>query len=96
MLVRKKSGAVRPCVDYRGVNALVQNCLDAVVGASLFSSFDLTRGNFQIPLIPEDIPKSTFVCKFGQYEMIRMPFRFTSTNSVGAFQRTTELALRSL
>ena len=59
VLVRKKSGAIRPCVDYRRVNALVkpdgyplprvQDCLDAVAGAKYFSSFDLTSGYFQIP-----------------------------------------------
>ncbi len=67
VLVKKKSGAIRPCVDYRRVNALVkpdgfplprvQDCLDAVSGSTLFSSFDLTSGYFQIPLKTEDIPK---------------------------------------
>ena len=52
VLVKKKNGSVRPCVDYRRVNALVkpdgfplprvQDCLDAVAGSTLFSSFDLT------------------------------------------------------
>lgn len=60
ILVRKKSGAIRPCVDYRKVNALVkpdafplpriQDCLDAIAGSSPFSSFDITSGYFQIPL----------------------------------------------
>jgi hypothetical protein len=54
----KKSEAVRPCVDYRRVNALVkpdgfrlprvQVCLDAVAGASVFSNFDLTSVLLQI------------------------------------------------
>jgi len=76
VLVKKKNGSIRPCVDYRKVNALVkpdgfplpriQDCLDAVAGAHLFSSFDLTSGYFQIPLKQEDIPKTSFVCKFGQ------------------------------
>ena len=71
VLVRKKNGSMRPCVDYRKVNALVkpdgfplpriQDCLDAVSGAHLFSSFDLTSGYFQIPLKKEDIPKTSFV-----------------------------------
>jgi hypothetical protein len=70
VLVKKKSGALRLCIDYRRVNALVkqdgfplprvQECLDAVAGDSLFSSFDLTSGYFQIPLKQEDIPKSDF------------------------------------
>jgi hypothetical protein len=104
VLVRKKSGAVRPCVDYRKVNGLIkqdgfplpriQDCLDAVSGSSLFSSFDLTSGYFQIPLKPEDIPKSAFVSKYGQYEMTRMPFGLS--NSASTFQRTMELALQGL
>ena len=77
VLVRKKSGAIRPCVDYRRLN---------VEGSSLFSSFDLTSGYFQIPLKKEDITKSAFVCKYGQYEMTRMPFGLN--NSCCTFQRT--------
>lgn len=104
VLVKKKSGAIRPCVDYRKVNALVkqdgfplprvQDCLDAVAGASVFSSFDLTSGYFQIPLKQEDIPKSAFVCKFGQFEMTRMPFGLN--NSSSTFQRMMEIALQGL
>ena len=44
----------------------VQDCLDVVAGATLFSTFDLTSGYFQIPLKQEDIPKSAFVTKYGQ------------------------------
>ncbi len=91
-------------MDYRRVNALVkpdgfplpriQDCLDAVSGSTLFSSFDLTSGYFQIPLKKEDIPKSAFCCKFGQFEMTRMPFGLN--NAASTFQRTMELALQGL
>jgi hypothetical protein len=104
VLVRKKSGAVRPCVDYRRVNALVkpddfplpriQDCLDAVAGAKYFSTFDLTSGYFQIPLKESDIPKSAFVSKYGQYEMTKMPFGLNC--AANTFQRTMELALQGL
>lgn len=104
VLVRKKSGAVRPCVDYRKINALVkpdgfplpriQDCLDAMAGSRYFSSFDLTSGYFQIPLREEDVPKSAFVCKYGQFEMTRMPFGLNSAAST--CQRTLELALQGL
>ena len=104
VLVRKKSGAVRPCLDYRKLNELVrpdgfpmprvQDCLDAVSGSTLFSTFDLTSGYFQIPLKTEDIKKTAFVCKFGQYEMTRMPFGFN--NAASTFQRTMELVLQGL
>ena len=104
VLVRKKNGTVRPCIDYRRVNGLVkpdgfplpriQDCLDAVAGATLFSTLDLTSGYFQIPLKESDIPKSAFVCKFGQFEMMRMPFGLN--NSASTFQRTMELVLQGL
>ena len=104
VLVRKKSGQIRPCIDYRRVNKLVkpdgfplpriQDCLDAVAGSSLFSTFDLTSGYFQIPVKKEDIPKTAFACKFGQFEMTRMPFGLN--NSGSTFQRTMELALQGL
>jgi len=72
----------------------IQDCLDAVAGSSLFSSFDLTSGYFQIPLKESDRPKSAFVCKYGQFEMTRMPFGLN--NSSCTFQRTMELVLQGL
>ena len=104
VLVSKKDGGVRPCVDYRKVNELVkpdgfplprvQDCLDAVAGSSYFSTFDLTSGFFQIPVKEADIPKTAFVCKYGHFEMTRMPFGLN--NSASTFQRTMELVLQGL
>lgn len=104
VLVGKKDGGGRPCVDYRKLNQLVkpdgfpmprvQDCLDAVAGSNLFSTFDLTSGYFQIPVKKEDIPKTAFACKYGQFEMTRMPFGLN--NSASTFQRTMELALHGL
>ena len=104
VLVAKKDGGVRPCVDYRRVNQLVkpdgfplpriQDCLDAVAGSSLFSTMDLTSGYFQIPVKREDIPKTACVCKYGHFEMTRMPFGLN--NAASTFQRTMELALQGL
>ena len=104
VLVAKKNRQVRSCVDYRKVNALVksdgcplpriQDCLDAVAGSTLFSTFDLTSGDFQIPLKEEDIPKSAFVCNYGLFEMLRLPFVFN--NAAATFQRTMDIALQGL
>ena len=104
VLVKRKDGGIRPCVDYRKVNELVkpdgfplpriQDCLDAVAGSQCFSTFDLLSGYFQIPLLEEDIPKSAFVCKYGHFEMTRMPFGLN--NAASTFQRTMEMALQGL
>ncbi|MBV2113483.1 MAG: reverse transcriptase family protein, partial [Candidatus Thiodiazotropha sp. (ex Ctena orbiculata)] len=104
VLVAKKDGGVRPCVDYRRVNQLVkpdgfplpriQDCLDAVAGSTLFSTFNLTSGYFQIPVKEEDISKTAFVCKYCHFEMTSMPFDLN--NSASTFQRTMEMALQGL
>ena len=68
VLVRKKSGKVRPCVDYRRLNSVtkkdafplprITDCLDAVADATLFSCFDVTSGYHQIRVKESDIPKT--------------------------------------
>lgn len=67
----KKNGKVRPCIDYRKVNDVtkndafplprIQDCLDAVAGASIFSTFDLTSGYHQVPVKKSDVPKTAFI-----------------------------------
>ena len=104
VLVKKKNESIRPRVNYRKVNESVkpdgfplprnQGCLDAVAGTKYFSTFDLLSGNFKIPLLEEDIPKSAFICKYGHFEMIRMPFGLN--NAASTFQPTMELTLQGL
>lgn len=104
VLVRKKNGKVRPCVDYRRLNSVTRNdafplprmldCLDAVAGSMYFSTFDLTSGYHQIPVKEDDIHKTAFVTKYGLYEFTAMPFGLT--NAPATFQRVMELALQGL
>ena len=104
VLVRKKSGKVRPCVDYRCLNSVtikdafplprITDCLDAVADATLFSCFDVTSGYHQIRVKESDIPKTAFCTKYGLYEYTSMPMGLT--NSPATFQRLMELALRGL
>ena len=104
VLVRKKCGKVRLCVDYRKVNSVtkkdafpiprIQDCLDAVSGAKCFSTFDLLSGYHQVPVKESDINKTAFVTKYGIFEFITLPFGLT--NAPATFQRIMELALRGL
>ena len=104
VLVKKKTGEIRPNVDYPKLNELVkpdafpipraQDCLDSLGGSTFFSAFDVTSGYFQIPLNKEDIPKTAFVCKYGHFEMVRMPFGLNSASST--FQRAMELVVAEL
>jgi len=104
VLVKKKSGGIRPCIDYRQVNPItrkdafplprIQDCLDAVTGSILFSTLDLTSGCHQIPVKEEDIQKTAFITKYGLNEFTTMPFGLT--NAPATFQRVMELALQGL
>ena len=104
LLVRKKNGKIRPCVDYRRVNSLtckdaypiprIQDCLDAMAGSVMFSTLDMTSGYHQIPIKEGDIPKTAFVTRQGLYEFTTMPFGLT--NAPATFQRVMEVACRGL
>ncbi|CAC5404231.1 unnamed protein product [Mytilus coruscus] len=73
LLIRKKNGKIRPAVDYPKINSKtvcdayplphIQDCLDAVSGANLFSVFDLISGFHQIPVKLEDRSKTAFTTK---------------------------------
>ncbi|TWW54009.1 Retrovirus-related Pol polyprotein from transposon opus [Takifugu flavidus] len=84
VLVRKKDGGLRLCVDYRLLNSKtrkdavplprIEESLDALSGAHWFSTLDLASGYNQVPVAEQDRPKAAFCTPFGLFEFNRMPF----------------------
>lgn len=98
VLVRKKNGQVRLCIDYRKLNlqtvkdayALprMDNTFAALSGSRWFSVLDLKSGYYQIDVDEADKPKTAFVCPLGFWEFNRMPQGVT--NAPSTFQRLME------
>jgi hypothetical protein len=95
VLARKKSGALRMCVDYRLLNKKstkdsfplprIEECLDSLYGAKLFSTLDLKSAYAQVPIAEEDKHKTAFSTPLGLFEYNRMPYGLC--NSPASFQR---------
>ena len=105
VLVRKKSGELRFCIDLRKLNnrtikdayALprIEDSLDSLNGACIFTSLDLISGYWQVELDEASIPLTAFtVGPLGFYECCRMPFGLC--NAPATFQRLMESCLGEL
>ena len=102
VLVRKKDGTYRFCVDYRSLNKatigdaypIPRVSFDQLSGSQWFSTLDLMSGYWQVEMDPKDKPKTAFVCQEGLFQFNLMPFGLT--NAPSTFERLMESVLSSL
>ena len=91
LFVKKKDGGLRMCVDYRAVNKMtvrnsyplprIDDLMDRLSGACMFSCLDLQQAYHQVRLNPEDVPKTAFTTPQGLYEYLVLPFGLSNAPS---------------
>jgi hypothetical protein len=88
VLAKKPGGGLRVCIDFRRLNALtigdaypiprIDQLLEQLAGASVFSTLDLSSGYLQVPLHPSSTKYTAFSDGYELYEFTVMPFGLTT------------------
>ena len=101
ILVRKKDGSLRFCVDYRKVNSVtrkdayplprIDDTLNTLAGSSWFTTLDLLSGYWQLEVAENDREKTAFSTRSGLFHFNVMPFGLC--NAPASFQRLMDMVL---
>lgn len=104
LLVSKKNGEKRLCIDYRALNKItikdkypmprIEELIDRLQGCKFFTSLDLKSGYYQIKMKEDSVQKTAFITEDGHYEFLRLPFGLA--NAPSTFQQMMNRVLGNL
>ena len=104
VVVRKKDGLLRICIDYRPLNSnmrvdsypmpRIDELIERLGKAEFITTIDLTKGSWQVPVAIKDRPKTVFATPFDLLQFITMPFGLQGAPST--FQRMMDHLLSGI